>query len=148
MTRRAPTWTFNPAAFTQLRKRSGLSMTELARRARIYPSTISSWERGAKDPSMSRLAAVIAVLGADISDVVTFPDEDTLTLRELRESRLFSREDVASALGIAIDTIGPIERGIIPLSSERVDIIADLYEVSPEVVRNAQMNTIYRSENP
>lgn len=148
MTRRASTWTFNPGAFTQLRERSGLSMTELARQARTYPSTISSWERGVKAPSMSRLAAVIAALGADISDVVTFPDEDALTLRELRESRLFSREDVASALGVAIDTIGPIERGIIPLTPERVSIMADLYEVSPEVVRNAQMNTIYRSEKP
>ena len=146
MSRKRGAWHFDRDAFARIRQGQDLSMTELARRAGTYPSTISAWERGQSIPSIEQLGAVMAVLKEDIAQVVSFPDDNELTLRELRESRLFRRQEVADTLGVTVGSIGILERGISPLTEERVKALAKLYEVSPSLIRTAHLNTLYRME--
>lgn len=146
MSRKRGTWHFDPEAFARIRQGQDLSMTELARRAGTYPSTISAWERGQSIPSIDQLGAAMAVLKEDIAQVVSFPDDNELTLRELRESRLLRRQEVADALGVTVGSIGILERGIAPLTEKRVKALSALYEVSPSLIHTAYLNTLYHME--
>lgn len=52
-----------------LRGVSGLSLSDLARALEISPSAVSQIERGVRRPSVSRLLAIVQVLGVPLADV-------------------------------------------------------------------------------
>lgn len=52
-----------------LRERSGLSLREVARRLDISASAVSQIERGTLQPSVSRLLAIVDVLGVGFADL-------------------------------------------------------------------------------
>lgn len=52
-----------------LRERSGLSLREVARRLDISASAVSQIERGRLQPSVSRLLAIVDVLGVGFADL-------------------------------------------------------------------------------
>jgi transcriptional regulator with XRE-family HTH domain len=56
-----------------LRKESGLSLRDLARALDISPSAVSQIERGVRRPSVSRLLAIVQVLGRPLADVFDEP---------------------------------------------------------------------------
>jgi transcriptional regulator with XRE-family HTH domain len=51
------------------RQRMGMTVREIARRARVSPSLISQIERGKVNPSVSTLWALVTVLGVPISEL-------------------------------------------------------------------------------
>lgn len=57
------------ARLRTLRLASGLSLRELARALEISPSAVSQIERGVRRPSVSRLLAIVQVLGLPLADV-------------------------------------------------------------------------------
>jgi len=62
------------ARLRQLRGASGLSLSALARALDISPSAVSQIERGVRRPSVSRLIAIVQVLGVPLADV--FDDQN------------------------------------------------------------------------
>ena len=57
------------ARLRHLRTASGLSLSALARALEISPSAVSQIERGVRRPSVSRLIAIVQVLGVPLADV-------------------------------------------------------------------------------
>ncbi len=64
-----------------------------------------------------------------------------ITLRELREESGKSIADVAEALYVNKNAISNYERGIRRINIEQVLILAELFQVSAEIVILAQMNS-------
>jgi transcriptional regulator with XRE-family HTH domain len=70
-----------------LRRRSGLSIRELAEKAGVSAAMISLMERGRSDPSLTTLQKVLAALGTDLT---TFFSEG----REDQQGPVFPREQM------------------------------------------------------
>lgn len=56
-------------AIRRVRKRRGVSQSELADRLDVYQATISKWERGDRDVSEDRLQDVADALGVDTEEI-------------------------------------------------------------------------------
>lgn len=69
------------ASIRRERERAGLSMTELAKRARIAKSTLSQLEAGAGNPSVETLWALATALGVPFSRLVDPPRPQVRILR-------------------------------------------------------------------
>src|ERR1700726_5329719 len=63
------------------RRRSGLSLTELARRAGIAKSTLSQLESGTGNPSLETLWAICVALDAPFSRLLDPPQPHILLIR-------------------------------------------------------------------
>jgi transcriptional regulator with XRE-family HTH domain len=50
----------------QVRRESGLSQTEIARRTGIHSSVLSAYEHGRRQPSVAALARIAAAAGAEL----------------------------------------------------------------------------------
>ena len=59
----------NRVALAELRKLSGLSQAELARRGRFSQGYISELEKGTKQPSPAMVKRLAGVLGVDIAAI-------------------------------------------------------------------------------
>jgi transcriptional regulator with XRE-family HTH domain len=69
------------ASLRQERRRSGLSLTEVARRAGIAKSTLSQLESGTGNPSLETLWAICVALDAPISRLLDPPRPHTQVIR-------------------------------------------------------------------
>jgi transcriptional regulator with XRE-family HTH domain len=69
------------ASLRRERRRSGLSLTEVARRAGIAKSTLSQLESGAGNPSLETLWALCVALDAPFSRLLDPPRPHTLLIR-------------------------------------------------------------------
>ncbi len=69
------------ASLRRERRRSGLSLTEVARRAGIAKSTLSQLESGAGNPSLETLWAICVALDAPFSRLLDPPRPDTQVIR-------------------------------------------------------------------
>jgi transcriptional regulator with XRE-family HTH domain len=69
------------AAIRRERERAGISLTELARRAKIAKSTLSQLEAGNGNPSVETLWAIGAALGVPFSRLVEPPDVKVTVIR-------------------------------------------------------------------
>lgn len=56
---------FNSKMLTEQRILSGLTMTELARKVEVYPSTIYRWEKGEREPNGEMLIRIASALNCD-----------------------------------------------------------------------------------
>jgi transcriptional regulator with XRE-family HTH domain len=63
------------------RARAGISLTELARRARIAKSTLSQLEAGTGNPSLETLWALAVALGVPLSRLIDPPRRGTQVIR-------------------------------------------------------------------
>jgi transcriptional regulator with XRE-family HTH domain len=68
-------------AIRRERERAGLSLTELARRARVGKSTLSQLESGAGNPSVETLWALGTALGIPFSRLVESPANNVRVIR-------------------------------------------------------------------
>ena len=53
------------AVLRDARQKSGLSQTELARRAKVAQSVISAYESGRREPGLSMLSRLVAATASD-----------------------------------------------------------------------------------
>ena len=58
------------ASIARLRKKQGLSQTELAKRLYISNKTVSKWERGLGYPEITQLPALARLLGTTIDHLM------------------------------------------------------------------------------
>jgi transcriptional regulator with XRE-family HTH domain len=69
------------ASLRRERRRSGLSLTEVARRAGIAKSTLSQLESGTGNPSLETLWAICVVLDAPFARLLDPPDPEIRVIR-------------------------------------------------------------------
>ncbi|MDI7246196.1 MAG: helix-turn-helix transcriptional regulator [Bacillota bacterium] len=100
------------------RRAKGLTLVDLASRARLSYSYLSEIERGAKSPSLDTLSRLADALDLNRAELVEISeDEDGRgvglgeKLRVAREDRGMTLRDVASAAGISSTYLSEIERG-------------------------------------
>ncbi|NLG78888.1 MAG: helix-turn-helix transcriptional regulator [Firmicutes bacterium] len=100
------------------RKARGLTLVELASRARLSYSYLSEIERGAKTPSLDALTRLADALNLNKSELVEMSEEEGAQgiglgdkLRLAREDRGMTLREVASAAGISSTYLSEIERG-------------------------------------
>jgi transcriptional regulator with XRE-family HTH domain len=55
------------AAIREARLRAGMTQQDLARRARTSQATLSAYERGRKEPSVSTFSRILGAAGAELS---------------------------------------------------------------------------------
>jgi transcriptional regulator with XRE-family HTH domain len=67
----------NGAAIRVIRERSGLSISEAARRAGVRQPTWSNWERNRRNATPGHVAAICAVLRIDdVTAILADPSEE------------------------------------------------------------------------
>lgn len=119
----------------EARRRSGLSQTELARRARVSQPVISAYESGRREPSLSMLTRLVEASGHTLTiGLVAEPDTpgglpDTPIGRKLRRRRRAIIQAAERRGATNVRLFGSSARGTDTESSD-VDLLVDL---SPDV---------------
>lgn len=103
-----------------LRKQKGLDQSELAEALNVASTTVSIWERGVRMPEMDTLGKISQffdvslayLLGEETGEKISkasasFPRR----LKELREERGLSQQELAEKLGVTKNTIFVWEKG-------------------------------------
>jgi Predicted transcriptional regulators len=125
---------FDAQRFKEIRLANGYTFASLSRAAGVSPSTIRHWEQGRYVPSMESLAIVMDVLQHSPTEVMNVP-VGKATLADLRTLSLCPSQDAANALGLTLGAYSSLERGQIPLTPERIAILAKLFDVDePSIV--------------
>ncbi|MCH8627750.1 helix-turn-helix domain-containing protein [Arsenicicoccus piscis] len=124
-----------PLAGTVLREArlvAGLSQSELARRAGVTQSVISTYESGGRDPSLTTLARLVAATGQRLSVVVEPGPEgahqgipDTRLGRRLRRRRAALMAAAQRRGATNLRVFGSVARGEDGPDSD-VDLLVDL----------------------
>lgn len=83
-----PPFTYLGLTIKMLRTRAGLQAHELADRAKVTKSQISSYERGHQRPVLETLEKIMAALGIDLFDLAS-------ALQEAERSVAFLRQDAS-----------------------------------------------------
>lgn len=131
---------FDAAQFRALRVRSGMSITELATKAKLSRGAVSKWENGRSKPSPENFIKVMQAL--NVNPEIIVPDKGNVaTLFDLRAQAGLTRTQVERALNISRSAWGDIERGTARLGNKRVSILAATLNVPEERVRQAAKNT-------
>jgi uncharacterized protein len=84
------------AALRDARRRAGLTQNALAKRAGTSQATISAYETGAKEPSISTLTRLLAATGHSIQITETSPSHQPSSRELRRRGRI-----LAEVLGLA-----------------------------------------------
>jgi transcriptional regulator with XRE-family HTH domain len=113
------------ASLRRERERTGLSLTEVARRAGIAKSTLSQLESGTGNPSVETLWALGVALGVPFSQLVDPPAPQVRVIRAGEGARIPS--DQASYAGTLLSSGNPHAR-------------RDVYriEIEPGAIRRAE----------
>jgi len=112
------------ARLRELRKAAHISASELARRLDISVSAVSQIERGAMQPSVTRLIAICEVLGVPLADVFEVDDRTATIPRGHPEHYLLSRAGSSAPVVLAD---GVIFRRLSPAHSGDVDFFESTY---------------------
>jgi predicted nucleotidyltransferase/DNA-binding XRE family transcriptional regulator len=119
------------ALIREARRRSGLSQTELARRAHVSQPVISAYESGRREPGLSMLTKLVEASGHSLRlDIVTGPEHrhalpDTSMGRMLRLHRTEIIDAAAQHGGRNVRVFGSVARGDDTDASD-VDLLVDL----------------------
>jgi transcriptional regulator with XRE-family HTH domain len=79
----------------EVRRRSGLGLRDLARRAGTSHATLHAYEAGAKAPRLDTITRVAAAAGFDV-DIALAPRPDTLAEREAKGRELVEVLELAA----------------------------------------------------
>src|SRR6187402_2099842 len=97
MSQPAPPLATIAAALRRERERSGISLTELARRAGLAKSTLSQLEAGAGNPSIETLWSLGVALGVPFSRLVEPPPTQVRVIRAGQGPRLLADKSAYAA---------------------------------------------------
>lgn len=123
------------AVLREARRRSGLSQSELARRASVSQPVISAYESGRREPGLSMLTKLVEASGHALSiDIVPVSQAprglpDTPLGRRLRRRRRAIIDAAARRGATNVRVFGSVARGTETDASD-VDLLVDL---SPDV---------------
>jgi len=114
----------------EARQRSGLSQTELARRAAVTQSVISAYESGARQPSVPVLERLVAATGLELELRVRRPPSPLTRLtgplgRKVRAKRTEIKRLSAKAGVTNLRVFGSVARGQETPDSD-IDLLVDL----------------------
>ena len=127
---------FSPRALLNARRAAGWSIAELAVVSGVPSTVLAGWERGAHQPTVTRLRAAAEALGLEVRDLLRASAADGGTLTDLRVARGLSLVEAAKAAGIHDSTLSRAERGA-PLT-ERVQLaLAAAYQCSESEIGEA-----------
>ncbi|MFD4178856.1 helix-turn-helix domain-containing protein [Streptomyces anulatus] len=132
---------FNGPQLRLARRKAGKTQLQLAKSPGVdlrSHAPVADWEAERKFPPGEKLPGIAAALSVDID--VLFPREGPCDLTDLRCDAALSREAVVRAVGggISLWLLGAAERGDRHLDSAWMPALADLYEVSVDVLKAAQ----------
>ncbi len=119
------------AVLREARRRSGMSQSELARRAQVSQPVVSAYEGGRREPGMAMLAKLVEASGHRLRiDVVPGPGiarglPDTTIGRRLRRHRRAVIEAAAHRGATNMRVFGSVARGEDTESSD-IDLLVDL----------------------
>jgi transcriptional regulator with XRE-family HTH domain len=127
---------FSAERFVAARRRSGLSVSDLSRLARVGTSTVHAWEAGRATPQIDLLARIMQILGTPISEVVTV-DPDERYPGDLRVIKGLTQPQLAAAARIATTTLRGIERADLALTDTNAATLARLLGIGVDEYRAA-----------
>lgn len=124
---------FSPAAFAKAR--GTLSPEDLYRLTGVGVSTIYSWEKGTRTPTVDILAKVMQVLNASIGDVVLIAPDDRYPGDWRTIETGLTQPGLAAAAGIPTSTLQRIERASLPLSDSNAKTLSAALGIPVEEYR-------------
>lgn len=125
----------------ELRKRKGLTQTQLADALGVHLQTVSKWERGVTEPDISLIGETAAALGATVEELAGAPvPDETFTgtfsavgmgrcIAALRKAKGESQEALAGVFGASGDTVSKWERGVACPGIDALAALAEHFEV-------------------
>jgi transcriptional regulator with XRE-family HTH domain len=131
------------------RQRKGMTLSELARRVHVAPSTASRWETGRRRPHSSQLPILADALGVTLPECARLcahaPPLATEAIRTgrglalLRQGHGMSRAELAKRLGVARSTVSHWECGRRSAPLTRLQQLAHMLDLPlAEVIRAAR----------
>jgi len=133
------------APLCRARLAAGLTMTQVARKLGIDPSTVSRWENGVRTPppgARARLAAVLRVTPAQLAGMLAASpprrsDGAVLPgLGRLRGDRGLTQRSFRTAVGIGPTTANAWEHGRVRVPAGRLAAVAAVLGLDPETLVN------------
>ena len=105
-----------PAYLRDHRRRQGLTLAQVARRAHVSVSTVSRWETGRRIPGSADLGRYAAIVDASLPrQAIGLTQRDAIgpcrNLAALRKRRGLARRDLAGLIGVQPSTIAHWECG-------------------------------------
>lgn len=125
----------------ELRKRKGLTQTQLADALGVHLQTVSKWERGVTEPDISLIGETATALGATVEELAGAPvPDETFTgtfsavgmgrcIAALRKAKGESQEALAGVFGASGDTVSKWERGVACPGIDALAALAEHFEV-------------------
>lgn len=130
----------DPEIIEELRRKTGISKENLAVKVGVNPNMISRWFQGQASPSPARALRLAQVLGVDVLEL-TGRTMATADIVDLRHRHGWTTQDVAERSGkLSKPVIYGIERAHPVPSAEKLDHLAELYEVSKKQIRRSWVN--------
>ncbi|MDN3460534.1 helix-turn-helix transcriptional regulator [Rhodococcus sp. APC 3903] len=119
---------FRADRLRELRVKAGLTPDDLSVRLGASRQSVSHWETGRSTPAPPVLKQIAQELDVSISVLVPIPD-NRLRMGDLRVRAGLTQIQAAERLGISPTSLAEIEKGMKPVSEQRVSAIAELYNV-------------------
>lgn len=131
----------DPEVIEELRQRAGIAKEQIAVQVGVTPNIVSRWFQGQTSPAPPRALKLAQCLGVDVLEL-TGKTMSTADIVDLRQRQGWTTQDVAdhSDGQFSKAMLYSIERGHPVPSGEKLDNLADLYEVSKSQVRRAWVN--------
>ncbi|MGV0870566.1 helix-turn-helix transcriptional regulator [Corynebacterium kalidii] len=130
----------DPEIIEGLRRAAGISKENLAVKVGVSPNMISRWFQGEASPAPPRALRLAQALGVDVLDL-TGRTMATADIVDLRQRHGWTTQDVAEISGrLSKPVIYTIERAHPVPSADKLDHLAEIYEVSPSQVRRSWVN--------
>lgn len=127
---------FDADAFAALRRRAGISASDLARLSGAALSTIHHWEAGRRTPQVDILAAVMSVLEAPIDAVVLIAAEERYP-GDWRVMKGLTQPQLAATARLSTQIVQRIEGGEYPLSEANAEALARVLGITADEYRAA-----------
>jgi len=126
---------FSPKAFERACNRSGLTRKEIASLLGVTPTSMSNVTGGRTTPSLKLLNRMVEVFGGSLSDYLAMPASEHWKLQHFRVAHGYTQGDLAAQVGVSRQVVSNWEVGKVAPSHAAVQKLAELYDVSPERIR-------------
>jgi len=138
---------FDPTRLTEVRRRRGLSRSDLGRLSGVPYTTIWRWETAQSAPAPDALEKVADILGVDVSELAVVQDE-ARTLAYWRTRKGLAQADIAHELGMSKSTYSRLERGERPMTNTEAQKLAAVLETDEDQVKALWLHAHRRPAGP